>query len=42
MEEISEQQYNELVARTRLITGVVGGIDFDAADDCAGGMCPIK
>jgi len=42
MEEISEQQYNELVARTRLITGVAGGIDFEAADDCAGGMCPIK
>lgn len=42
MEEISEQQYNELVARTRLITGVSGGIDFEAADDCAGGMCPIK
>ena len=42
MEEISEDQYNELVARTRLITGINGGIDFDAADDCAGGMCPIK
>ena len=42
MEEISEQEYNDLVARTKLIDGVVGGIDFDAGDDCAGGMCPIK
>ena len=36
MEEISEQEYNDLVTKTRLIDGVVGGIDFDAGDDCAG------
>lgn len=42
MEEISEEAFNLLVANTRSITGVSGNIDFDAADDCAGGMCPVK
>lgn len=42
LEEITEEYYNDLMARVIPITGVNFAIDFDASDDCAGGMCPIK
>jgi ribonucleoside-triphosphate reductase len=42
LEEITEDQYNELVAGTKLITSVTGNIEFDSQDECASGVCPIK
>lgn len=41
LEEITEEQYNELVANTRLITAIdEANIGLD--DDCATGACPIR
>lgn len=40
-EEITKQQYDELVAKTKLIT-FVDESNFEGADECAGGMCPVK
>jgi ribonucleoside-triphosphate reductase len=40
-EEIDEETYNQIVASTQLITSVEEA-DFESADECAGGMCPIK
>lgn len=42
LEEITEEQYNEMVANTRVITAIDVDVDFDAADECATGACPIK
>lgn len=42
LEEITEDQYNQLVANTKIITSVKGNLDFDGAEECAGGVCPIK
>ena len=42
LEEITEEQYEEYVARTRLITSVDSEINFDASDECASGACPIR
>lgn len=40
-EEVTEAQYNELVAKTTPITQVKSA-EFEGGDECAGGMCPIK
>lgn len=40
-EEVSKEVYDDLVARTRLITSIKSA-EFDGGDECAGGMCPIK
>lgn len=40
-EEITEDEYNALCNSTKKITGVASA-DFEAADECAGGMCPIR
>lgn len=40
-EEITEEEYNERVASSRLIT-TVASAEFDGENECAGGMCPIK
>lgn len=42
LEEITEEQYNELVANTTLITRLDALVDFDSDDECATGICPIK
>lgn len=42
LEEIDEVCYNQLVASTQLITEVKDEIEFDAADDCINGACPIR
>lgn len=42
LEEITEEQFNSLVANTKIIGSVTGSIDFDGADECASGVCPIK
>lgn len=42
MEEITEEQYNELVSNTRLITQI-DNVDIGLDDaECAGGACPIR
>lgn len=40
-EEITKEAYNELVAKTRLITKI-DEANFDGGDECATGACPIK
>jgi hypothetical protein len=43
-EEITEEQYNELVSKTRLINKLdidTSDIDFDISD-CEGGACPVR
>lgn len=41
LEEITEEEYNEMVSSTRIITSV-SSAEFEAADDCASGVCPVK
>lgn len=41
-EEITKEQYDEMVAGTEIITEANVGVDFEQGDDCDGGMCPIK
>jgi ribonucleoside-triphosphate reductase len=40
-EEITKEEYEALVAKTRLITQV-DSAEFDGGDECASGACPIK
>lgn len=40
-EEITKEQYDELVANTEVISSVQNA-EFEGADECAGGMCPIR
>lgn len=41
LEEITEEQYNEMVANTRIITAIdEANIGLD--DDCATGACPVR
>jgi ribonucleoside-triphosphate reductase len=40
-EEVSKEVFDDLTARTRLITSI-SSAEFDGVDECAGGSCPIK
>jgi ribonucleotide reductase alpha subunit len=40
-EEISEEEYNRMVANTQIITSV-NEANFDSNDECMTGACPIK
>ena len=40
-EAVTKEQYEDLKAKTRIITGV-STASFEGGDECAGGMCPIK
>jgi hypothetical protein len=40
-EEITEEQYNEMVGRTRLITSI-SHAEYESNDECASGACPIR
>lgn len=40
-EEITKEDYDKMVANTRVITSV-GSLDFDSQDECASGACPVK
>jgi len=40
-EEVTKEAYDELVARTRLITSVTSA-EFEGGDECASGACPIR
>jgi ribonucleotide reductase alpha subunit len=41
-EEITKELFDEMVAKTTLISAVRGSMDFDGGDDCLLGSCPIK
>lgn len=41
LEEITKEQYDEMVANTRLITQI-NDADFESNDECATGVCPVK
>lgn len=41
LEEITKEEYDKLVAKTTLITGV-DTAEFESPEDCATGVCPIK
>lgn len=40
-EEITEDEYTALVKKTSIITSVKAA-DFEASDECAGGVCPVR
>lgn len=40
-QEIGKQEFEELVASTKLITSIKSA-EFEGADECASGACPIK
>ena len=42
LEEITEEQYDNMVATTRLITDVSNSIDFDGDLECSTGACPVR
>ena len=42
LEEITKEQYEELVARTTPITSGSAVLDFDPNLDCSTGACPIR
>lgn len=42
LEEITEEQYNELVSKCRILESFGGSVDFDSSDECAAGVCPIR
>lgn len=41
LEEITQEEYEKLVKKTKLITSV-DVAEFDSDDECASGVCPIK
>ena len=42
-EEISEETYNELIAKTRpIVSGSIEQADDDQMEVCKGGMCPLR
>jgi ribonucleotide reductase alpha subunit len=40
-QEITEKEYNELVAKTRIISSIKSA-EFESNDECATGACPIR
>jgi ribonucleoside-triphosphate reductase len=40
-EEITKERYDELVAKTCVINSI-GNAEFESADECASGACPIR
>jgi hypothetical protein len=40
-EEISKEQYDALVATTRIITSI-GSAEFEGGDECVSGACPVR
>lgn len=41
-EEITKDQYDDLVRKTEVITTIKEGIAYESQDECASGACPIK
>lgn len=42
IEEIGEEEYNELVAKTTVIESIEAPLEYDDGDECATGACPIR
>lgn len=42
IEEITKEQYDELVARTQPITKLDSLVEFDPTMECEGGACPVR
>src|SRR5690606_2664209 len=42
LEEITKEKYEEMVASTRLITGVSNVETFEGEFECEGGVCPVR
>lgn len=42
IEEISKEQYEELVAKTKIITQLDEAVEFDPSLECEGGACPVR
>lgn len=42
IEEITEEEYNRLVKKTKPITSLAHQIDFQSDDECATGVCPVR
>jgi len=40
-ESITKEQYEDLVSKTRIIEAI-DSVDFDSADECVAGACPVK
>lgn len=41
-EEITKEQYDELVSRTSIITSISEALEFDESAECASGHCPTR
>ena len=42
LEEITKEQYDEMLARCEPITSFTSGLTLSMDDECAGGACPIR
>lgn len=42
LEEITKEQYEEMVRNTKVITQLAEVLEFDTASDCEGGACPVR
>lgn len=42
LEEITKEEYEEMVAKTTVISSMSTSVDFDSSDECSTGVCPIK
>lgn len=41
-EEITKEQYDDLVSRTKVITQIDAPLELDTSDECQQGACPIR
>lgn len=41
-EEVTKEQYDDLVAKTSIIDSITETIELDTSSECAGGACPIR
>ena len=41
-EQITEEQFNSLVAKTTVISSITGGLELDDGAECSTGACPIR
>ncbi len=41
-EKITKEEYEKLVAKTKIISFIEAPAEFDGAEDCESGMCPIR
>lgn len=41
-EEITEERYEELVSKTRIIDSITDQVEFDDGEECVNGACPVR